>query len=99
MDSTLPPITFAKQVLQALRKRHIDKEGKIIVPFFGRAVGFTINYSPDRAVSFGMDGKAHKVLSKAHRAGEIQLSIGGRDSSPATVGRAVINVPWIARLD
>jgi hypothetical protein len=39
------------------------------LPAFGRPVGFVVNYSPDHAVCFDLDGNALEVLSKAHRLG------------------------------
>jgi hypothetical protein len=75
-DLSRPPITFVKQVLAALPSRlHLREDGEWIVTFFGSALGFTINYSPDRAVRFDLKGNAVENLSKAIRPGEAWVSL------------------------
>jgi hypothetical protein len=55
--------------------------------FFGEALGFIINYSPDQAVRYDLDGTPIEVLSKAYRPGEVSLSFVGRPVSPTVVAR------------
>ena len=77
-DLSRPPITFVEQVLAALpSKLHLREDGGSIVPFFGSALGFTVNYSPDRAVGFDLKGNAVENLSKAIRPGEAWVSLKG----------------------
>jgi hypothetical protein len=78
LDLSRPPITFVEQVLAALPNRlHLREDGEWIVTFFGSALGFTINYSPDRAVRFDLKGNAVENLSKAIRPGKAWVSLQG----------------------
>jgi hypothetical protein len=40
--------------------------------------GFVVNYTPDCAVTFGLDGRPRKTLDKAYRVGNCQLLLKGR---------------------
>ena len=51
-------------------------------PRFGRAVGIIINYSPDRAIRFDLEGNALELFDRAYRPGIAQFAIGGRVVSP-----------------
>jgi hypothetical protein len=55
LDCTRPSITFATRALSVVRKTPV-------VPFFGPTTGFVVNYSPDRAVRFDLDGNPVEVL-------------------------------------
>jgi hypothetical protein len=77
-DLSRPPITFVEQVLAALPSRlHVREDGGWIVPFFGSALGFTVNYSPDKAVRFDLKGNAVENLIKAIRPGKAWVSLKG----------------------
>jgi hypothetical protein len=56
---------------------HLREDGGWIVPFFGSALGFTVNYSPDKAARFDVKGNAVENLSKAIRPGEVFVSLKG----------------------
>jgi hypothetical protein len=86
-DLSMSPITFVEQAVHALAKRPGDKQGRPIIPFFGLATGFVVNYSPDRAVRFDIRGNAVEVLPQACRVGEIQLSVGDKNLSPTRMAR------------
>jgi hypothetical protein len=58
--------------------------GSYQLPAFGRPVGFVVNYSPDHAVSFDLDGHALETLSTAHRLGHATLHLKG-SSIPLSV--------------
>ena len=78
LDPSSAPITFVRQVLDALPdKLGTGPDGQKGVPFFGHATGFILNFSPDRAVRFALNGEALETLPKAYRPGEVELSIGG----------------------
>jgi hypothetical protein len=88
VDPSSAPITFVRQVLDALPdKLRAGPDGQKGVPFFGKATGFTLNYSPDRAVRFTLNGEALETLPKAYRPGEVEISIGGGRRSPLTIAR------------
>jgi hypothetical protein len=45
--------------------------------------GFIVNYNPDWAVRFDLEGNAVEQYDRAYRIGKVQLSIGGRTVSHA----------------
>jgi hypothetical protein len=49
--------------------------GSFQLPAFGRPTGFVVNYSPDHAVRFDLDGHALERLPTAHRIGQATLHI------------------------
>ena len=67
------------------------------IPTFGRPESVVVNYSPDRAVRFDLEGNAIEVLDRAYRIGEASLSIGKRPVSSkelaAIFGRSARIVP------
>ena len=83
-DDAGPPLTFVPQVLKGLPGK-VNQGG--FVPFFGKALGFVVNYSPDQAVRGDLDGTPLEVLAKAYRIGEVQLWIGRKRVEPAFMAR------------
>jgi transcriptional regulator with XRE-family HTH domain len=79
-DLRLAPATFLAQSLDGLRQRLKRWRGEL--PAFGRAVGIIINYSPDRAIRFDLEGNAIELFDRAYRLGIAQFAIGGRVVSP-----------------
>ena len=77
MDASEPPLTFAGQALRAVRRRLADWRSDQL-PAFGRPTGVVVNYGPDRAVAFDMDGAPRAVLARAKRAGRVELTVAGR---------------------
>ena len=55
--------------------------GSYHLPAFGRPTCFVVNYSPDHAVRFDLDGHALESLPTAHRIGQATLFI---NASPAS---------------
>jgi hypothetical protein len=87
-DLSKPPITFVQQALAALPERTgLGSDGKRYVTFFGEAVGFIVNYTPDQALRCDLDGQPQEVLTKAYRPGEVGLAMGGRPVSPTIIAR------------
>jgi hypothetical protein len=84
-DVSKGPITFIRQAISALPRRHED--GRRYVMFFGQALGVIINYSPDHAVRCDLEGSPLEVLPKAYRLGEVQLSFGGKRVEPKVMAR------------
>lgn len=76
LDREQPPVTFVQQAVHAMQKLRSNSEGHKGVPFFGRALGFTINYTPDQAVRFNLEGEPLEVLPAAYKPGVIQLRLG-----------------------
>ena len=74
LDASKGTVTFVDQVMKRLPAMLMTSEQGIKhIPFFGRAKGFVINYSPDRAVRFDLDGKPLEVLATAVRLGNVEL--------------------------
>jgi hypothetical protein len=88
LDHSQPPISFVQQVLSALsEKLRPTLAGRPCVPFFGEALGFIINYSPEKALRCSLTGQPLEVLAKAYRPGEIELCIGTRRVPKRTAAR------------
>jgi hypothetical protein len=51
------------------------------IPTFGRPESVVVNYWPDRAVKFDLEGNAIEALDHAYRLGEVSFSIGKRQMS------------------
>jgi hypothetical protein len=49
-----------------------------VLPAFGRATGFIVNYSPDFAVGFSLDGTPQEVFGTAYRIGHASLLLRGK---------------------
>ena len=49
-----------------------------VVQFFGATTGFVVNYDPDHAIRFDLDGNPVEVLNHAYRPGEVPLTVGGK---------------------
>ena len=78
LDTTQGPVSFVRQVLDRL------PEG---VPAFGKPIGFVINYSPDQAIRFDLNGQPTTILDKAVRPGTaVLLRLGGRPIPAEALG-------------
>ena len=64
-------MTFATQALGFVRQTPV-------VPFFGPTTGFVINYTPDRAVRFDLEGNPVECLPCAYFPGDVTLTLGNR---------------------
>jgi len=75
LDVSQRPVTFARQALKFVRRTPV-------VPFFGPTTGFVVNYTPDQAVRFDLNGKPVDRLRYAYSPGEITLRLGKRKIAP-----------------
>jgi hypothetical protein len=71
-------ISFLKQALRAAKQRSL-------IPFFGNAIGVVINYSPDDALRFDMQGIPVEILPTVHQGETLSVSIRGRVVSSKTL--------------
>ena len=71
LDLEQPPVTFATQALGFVRQTPV-------VPFFGPTTGFVINYTPDRAVRFDLEGNPVECFPCAYFPGDVTLTLGNR---------------------
>ena len=75
LDISQPPITYAEQALAVVRKTPV-------VQFFGPTTGFIVNYTPDHAVRFDLEGRPVETLARAYRPGEVTLYLGRPRNPP-----------------
>jgi hypothetical protein len=78
-EESSSPLTYIDQALEGLRKKLERWKGQI--PSFGKPTGIMINYSPNKAVQFDLEGQPAAVFDVAHRLGHASLSIRGREFS------------------
>ena len=71
-------ISYIQQALKAVRQRSP-------IRFFGRATGVIVNFSPDQAVRFDLQGNAVEVLTAAYLPGTLTFSLRGRSVSKEAV--------------
>jgi hypothetical protein len=71
LDLSQPQETYAAQALAVVKKTPI-------VQFFGPTTGFVVNYTPDHAVRFDLDGLPVETLTHAYRPGVVTLYLGNR---------------------
>ncbi len=76
------PVTYVQQALDGLQQK-LKRWGHGQLPCFGKPVEIIINYTPDWAVRFDLDGKGIESFDAAYRLGEATLSISGRNVSAA----------------
>ena len=65
-DTSLPEETYVHQALAQLPEQTIG---------FGRPIGVTINYAPDRAVRYDLKGDPVEILTEAVRCEKAYLTI------------------------
>ena len=70
-DTTLKKARLAPEVV-----RH-----RATLPAFGAPTGFVINYAPDHAVRYDIDGNVMEILGRAKRLGSTSFSLSGRPLS------------------
>src|SRR5437016_3641964 len=68
-------ISYIRQALDQVRPR-IAESSSGTLPFYGQPTGVVVNYSPDEAVRFDVQGNALEVLPEASRPGQLTVSIG-----------------------
>ncbi len=69
LDLSQPPVTYAVQAHEVVAKTPF-------VPFFGKTTGFVVNYTPDSAVSFDLDGNPVEHFGRAYIPGQVEVFIG-----------------------
>ena len=79
-DLALPPPSYVSQALAGIRRRLSEfrsESGSVpdALPGFGRPIGVIVNYTPDRAIRFDLDGNALEILPRAHRLAEVYIAI------------------------
>jgi hypothetical protein len=86
LDISQPPVSYAGQALAVARKTPF-------VQYFGRTTGFIVNYSPDHAVRFDLDGNPAETSLRAYRPMDVTVTIGRREVSTLKFGRILGTIP------
>src|SRR6266700_2758387 len=76
-DPGTTSISFLKQALRAAKQRSP-------IRFYGNAVGVVVNYSPDEALRFDLNGDAVEILPAAYRGETLSFLLGGKPVSSKT---------------
>ncbi|MFO0991232.1 MAG: hypothetical protein U1E67_04785 [Hyphomicrobiales bacterium] len=82
LDLKQPPLSYAGHAAKVVQET-------AYVPFFGKPVGFFVNYSPDCAIRFDLKGTPIEVLDRAYDPGSGSVSIGGKRISGDELTRLV----------
>jgi len=82
LDLSQPPVSFAGQALTVAQRTPT-------VTFFGTATGFIVNYSPDFAVRFDLNGNPVEEFNRAYRPAEVSLTIGKKTVPAETVAKII----------
>ena len=69
LDLSQPPVTYAVQAHEFVAKTPF-------VPYHGRTTGFIVNYTPDSAVRFDLDGNPVENFDRAYKPGQVEVFIG-----------------------
>ncbi len=69
------PKTYAAQAREDLPN---------VVPFFGRPIGYVVNYTPDFALRFSKEGRLVERLDRAFRVGQSTVTVGGKEIGEKT---------------
>lgn len=69
------PVSYAFQSLAAIQRRTAEN-GRL--PAFGRPISYVVNYSPEKAVVFALDGTPQNVCDKAASYNDGSLKLRGR---------------------
>jgi len=86
LDLSQPPVTFAAQAHAVVKKTPF-------VTYFGRTTGFIVNYAPDSAVRFDVDGNPVEQLDRAYIPGQVELFL-GRRRVPTKTFATLLGINW-----
>jgi len=78
LDATANVITFPAQAMAGIKEQLERYRFKGQIPTLGKPTGFIVNYSPDKAVQFDLDGNPLLAFDRSHRPGKPSFSIKGR---------------------
>ncbi len=76
LDLSQSSITFVRQAVEFAKQNPT-------VPFFGKVQALIVNYSPDFAVRYDLNGSPIETIDQAYAPGRIELLSRGKDVGPA----------------
>ena len=88
-DITAGRRSYVHQALRGVQAKQ-EQWGNVNLPAFGKPTGVVVNYAPERAVRYDLEGNALELLPKARRPGEITLSVGRRELPPGLLRTALL---------
>jgi hypothetical protein len=93
-DPVLVPVSYANKAVAGIRSRLSEFTSESggspeTLPAFGRPIGVIVNYTPDRAVWFDLDGNPVETFTHAHCPADTYIGLRARPVPPATL-RAVM---------
>jgi hypothetical protein len=74
-DPSAHVITYAQEAKAETSRR---KDDFLLNHFYGCPTGFVVNYTPDYALRFQLDGSPFAAFERALEPGQVSISIGGR---------------------
>jgi hypothetical protein len=77
--------SYIKQSLEEVERR-LAKWNETI-PAFGRPTGLIVNYAPNFAVRFDLQGTPREIFGEAYRIGQTYLLLKGRSIPPGALPR------------
>jgi hypothetical protein len=80
--------SYVQKALQGVQRNLV--QWNEIVPTFGRPIGIVVNYSPDHAIRFDLDGMPREFFSKAYRVGQAHLLLTGRPIPAGLIPRVAL---------
>jgi hypothetical protein len=86
LDLSQPAVTFAAQAHAVVRTTPV-------APLHGSTVGFVVNFTPDCAVRFDLNGDPVEVLDRAYTPGQVSILRGGRKVPAEVLSRMMGHVP------
>jgi hypothetical protein len=89
-DPASVPVSYVKQAVSGIRQKLAEfrsESGRIseTLPAFGCPIGVIVNYTPNRAVRFDLNGDALEILPRAHRPADPYIALRRRLVRPATL--------------
>jgi hypothetical protein len=88
LDLSRPAVTFASRAFAVASRTPV-------VPFFGKTIGFIVNYTPDFAVGFDLKGDPVEAFDHAYVPGDVTIAIGGKEISGEVFARITGMMPEV----
>ena len=89
-ESESLPVSYVQEPLDGVQQK-LARWARGQLPCFGRPVGIIINYTPDWAVRFDLNGQVVESYKTAYHLGEANLTIRGREISVGQLKTLVHN--------
>lgn len=84
LDLERGALSFVEQALNEINNK-LERWKSEGIPTFGRPTGFVVNYSPNQAIRFDLNGKPVETWDRAQRLGKLEFAIGKRPVSSSQI--------------